>query len=318
MLKNLQKVTRTRFKRTDFNSFLFFLFFAVVIWIFVQFSKQYNQIIQIPVEYINVPPDKLLTNNPDYLQLRMEENGFRVAWFSMFPPTLQVDVSKAVENDGVLRYVIDEHRGDILSQLNIDFDDSQFVKDALAINYEQKQEKKLPVLSQIQTEYAAGFGAAEELKISPDSITVSGPDNILDTLSRLYTKPLKLKNIKDDISSTVGIDTSGIQNLTLYRKSVNYSVDVEKFTEGNVVVPIELINVPSGLNVVIFPKETLLFYQVNLKDYNKVTASDFRVVADFSKIRENQDFLLPEVAEKPEFTTNIRLNEKRIQFIIKK
>lgn len=284
----------------------------------MQFSKHYNQVIEIPVEYINVPPDKLLINNPDNLHLRMKENGFRVAWFSMFPPTLQVDVSKAVEDDGVLRYIIDEHRGDILAQLNIDFDDSQFVKDELAINYEQRQEKKLPVILRIETEYAAGFGAVKGFQISPDSITVSGPDNIIDTLSMLYTRPVKLKNIKEDISSTVGIDTSGIRHLTLYQENVNYSVDVEKFTEGNVVVPIELINVPNNLNVVIFPKETLLFYQVNLKDYNKVTPSDFRVVADFSKVRENQDFLLPEITKEPEFTTNHRINEKRIQFIIKK
>ncbi len=85
---------------------------------------------------------------------------------------------------------------------------------------------------------------------------------------------------------------------------------MEKFTEGNVQVPIELINVPEGLNVVIFPKETVLFFQVNLKEFSKVTASDFRVVANFNNVRDNQDFLIPEVAQKPEFTSNIRLNEK--------
>lgn len=99
---------------------------------------------------------------------------------------------------------------------------------------------------------------------------------------------------------------------------MNYTLQVTKFTEGNVQVPIELTNVPDGMNVVIFPKETRLFFQVNLSDFNKVTASDFRVVANFKNIRENQDFLIPEVIQKPEFTTNIRINEKKIQFIIKK
>ncbi|NJW55614.1 YbbR-like domain-containing protein, partial [Salinimicrobium sp. CDJ15-91] len=70
--------------------------------------------------------------------------------------------------------------------------------------------------------------------------------------------------------------------------------------------------------VVIFPKETVLFFQVNLTEFNKVTASDFRIVANFNNVRENQDFIIPEVVEKPEFTSNIRLSEKRIQFIIKK
>ena len=318
MLSRIRTATKIRFARTNFNSFLFFLFFAVIIWFFVQFSKQYNEIINIPVEYVNVPPDKLLVNTPNHMKLRMEENGFRIAWFSLFPPTLSVDLTNTVEENGRLLYIIDENRNEILSQLNIDFEDSQFIKDALVINFQQRQQKKVPVISKIETAYAAGYGAAEGLRLEPDSVMVSGPDNILDTLSQLFTAPLKLRKISQDLSGSVSVDTSAFSNLTLYREEVNYSVDVEKFTEGKVRVPIELVNVPENLNVVIFPKETLLFYQVNLKDYSKVTASDFRVVADFSKVQDNQDFLLPEVVKQPDFTTNLRLNEKKIQFIIKK
>jgi hypothetical protein len=319
MVKRLKTLTRTRFKRTNFNSFFFFLFFAVVIWIFVQFSKQYNEIIDIPVEYVNIPPDKLLdADNPTILKLRMEENGFKIAWFSLFPPTLYVDVSKAVEQEDQLLYFIDDNRNDILSQLNIDFEDSRFVKDLVAIDFQQKQEKKLPVVSRIEIEFAAGYSATDPLQLQPDSVKVSGPDALLDTLGSLYTQKLKLRKIKEDVSGKIRIDTTGLKNLTMYKPELTYSIDVEKFTEGSVQVPIQLINVPEELNVVIFPKETLLFYQVALKDYNEVVPSDFRVVADFSQVQESQDFIIPQIVKKPGFTTNLRLNEKRIQFIIRK
>lgn len=319
MLKRLKAGTKTRFRKTDFNSFLFFLIFAIVIWIFVQFSKQYNEILNIPVEYTNVPPDKLiLDDNPTSMELRMQENGFKIAWFSLFPPTLTVDVSKANEENGNLVYVFDENRQEILRQLDLDFDDNKFLKDAIVITYDQKQEKKLPVISKIDIAFAAGYSAIENLRISPDSIRVSGPDNILDTLSALYTFPVEFTKVKEDLSGSVFLDTTALPNVTFYRSKVNYSMDVEKFTEGSVQVPIELTNVPQGLNVVIFPKETVLFFQVNLKDFSKVTASDFRVVANFQNVKGNQDFLIPEVVNRPDFTSNIRLNEKRIQFIIKK
>lgn len=319
MLKPIKTVSKARFKRTNFNTFLFFLFFAVIIWIFVQFSKQYNEIINIPVEYVNVPPDKLITeDNPKNLKLRMEENGFRIAWKSLFPPTLYIDLEKTVLSNGKLLYVIDENRSDIISQLNIDFEDSRFVKEVLAINFQQKAEKKLPVKSRIEVDFAAGYSATEEIRLEPDSIKVSGPDELLDTISMLQTREIKLKKVKEDISGMVKIDTSNYKGLTLYTPEVKFSAEVEKFTEGSVTVPIELINVPTGMEVVIFPKETLLFYQVNLKDYSKITASDFRVVADFSEVRENQNFLIAKVVQQPEFTNNLRLNEKKIQFIIRK
>jgi hypothetical protein len=319
MLKNIKSGTRTRFRKTDFNSFLFFLIFAIVIWVFVQFSKQYNEILNIPVEYTNVPPDILLKeDNPDRLELRLQDNGFKIAWFSLFPPTLNIDLSKANEEDGRLLYVIDENRQEVLSQLNIDFEDSRFLKEAIVIQYDQKQEKILPVISRIDVSFAAGYSAVENLRISPDSIQVSGPDEILDTLSALYTFKHNFTRVKEDLLGSVYVDTTRLPNVTLYRNRVNYSLDVEKFTEGSVQVPIELTNVPEGLNVVIFPKETVLFFQVNLKDFSKVTASDFRVVANFQNVKGSQDFIIPEVVNKPDFTSNIRLNEKRIQFIIKK
>ncbi len=319
MVKRLKTLTRTRFKKTNFNSFFFFLFFAVVIWIFVQFSKQYNEVIDIPVNYVNIPPDKLLdANNPSVLKLRMEENGFRIAWFSLFPPTLDVDVSKAVQQNDQLWYFIDDNRNDIVSQLNINFEDSRFVKDVLVIDFEQMKEKKLPVVSRIELEFAAGYSATDPLQLQPDSVRVSGPDALLDTLSRLYTEKLNLKKIKETASGKIKIDTSGFKHLTVHQPVLNYLLEVEKFTEGSVQVPIELVNVPEDLNVVIFPKETLLFYQVALKEYNQIVASDFRVIADFSTVQESQDFLVPEIVKKPEITTNLRLNEKRIQFIIKK
>jgi hypothetical protein len=319
MLKRFKTLTKARFRKTDFNSFLFFLFFAIVIWIFVQFSKQYSEVLEIPVEYVNVPQDKLLVGKiPESLELRMQENGFTVAWFSLFPPTVNIDLSKtSIENDALV-YEIAENHSELQSQLEFDLDDNNFLKDALVVKYEQKQEKKLPVVFRRKLEYAVGYSAVEALQFEPDSIMVSGPDNILDTLSRLFTQQLSLSKVKEDQQGAVYLDTTGLPNVTFYNNKVRYAVDVEKVTEGKVQVPIEVMNVPRGLNVVIFPKEVVLFFQVNLKDFSKVTASDFRVVVDFDDVRGQQDFLIPEVIQKPGFTSNIRLNEKRIQFIIKK
>ncbi|MGI0106602.1 CdaR family protein [Salinimicrobium sp. WS361] len=318
MLNRFKTVTKARFKKTDFNSFLFFLFFAIVIWIFVQFSKQYSEVIEIPVEYVNVPPDKLLLNNPESLQLRVQENGFTVAWFSLFAPTITIDLAQAHVDDGNLVYDLIENRANLQSQLELDMDDNEFLKEVLTVNFEQKQEKRLPVIFRSNIEYAAGYSAVSDLQFTPDSIMVSGPDNVLDTLSRLLTEPLTLSKVKNDREGTVYLDTTALPNVTFYSNNVEYSLDVEKFTEGKVQVPIEIMNVPRGLNVVIFPKEVVLFYQVNLKEFNKVTASDFRVVVDFNEVRGEQDFLIPQVIKKPDFTSNLRLNEKRIQFIIKK
>lgn len=315
----MRSITRTRFRKTNFNAFLFFLLLAIVIWIFAQFSKVYNEVIEIPVKYINAPPDKYITDeNPEKLKLQMEATGFKLSWFSLFPPTLNIDVSKATTQDGEILYIIDEHREDIQSQLDITFDQSHFVNGVVNIRYQQRKEKVVPVYSQVKVEFAVGYAATEELHIQPDSITISGPDNILDTLNQLHTVKLDLKAVNHDLKGTVAIDTSRLSKVTLYKTKVNYELDVEKFTEGRVEIPVDLINVPEDLNVVIFPKKILLFYQVNLNDFSSIIPADFRVVCDFKELEGNQDFLIPKVVKKPANVTNLRMNEKKIQFIIKK
>ncbi|HET8753420.1 MAG TPA: YbbR-like domain-containing protein, partial [Salinimicrobium sp.] len=279
MINKLKALTKTRFKRTNFNAFLFFLSMAVIIWIFSQFSKQYNEIIQIPVEYVNVPPDKLITeDNPNFLKLKMENTGFIISYYSLLPPTLKIDISKARQADGRFLYSIPEHRDEIQSQLGINFDNSEFVREVASINFQQRKEKMIPVFPQIEVDFAVGHAASGELTIEPDSITVSGPDNILDTLNQLHTVPLQVNGVQDDIFGKIAIDTSYLSSITIYQNQVDYSLEVEKFTEGSVEIPVEVMNVPQGLNVVIFPKEVLLFYQVSLQDYKEVTASDFRVI----------------------------------------
>ncbi|MEO2127795.1 MAG: YbbR-like domain-containing protein, partial [Christiangramia sp.] len=92
----------------------------------------------------------------------------------------------------------------------------------------------------------------------------------------------------------------------------------EKFTEGSVEIPVEVINIPNGLNLAYFPKSVVVYYQVNLKRFDKINRSDFRVVCDYSEINEGDDFMVAKVVEKPELITNLRLNERRIQFVIKR
>lgn len=319
MIDKVRTITRTRFRKTNFNAFLFFLLLAVIIWIFSQFSKVYNEVIEIPVKYINAPLDKYITeDNPEKLMLQMEATGFSLSYYSLFPPTLHIDVSKARVEDGEILYVIDEHREEIQSQLGISFEQSHFVNGVIAIQYQQRKEKVVPVYPRVNVEYAVGYAAAEKLRVTPDSITVSGPDNILDTLNQLQTVVLNLKDVNRDMQGTVAIDTTHLSKVTLYKGKVNFELKVEKFTEGRVEIPIDLINVPEGLNVVIFPKNILLFYQVNLKDFSSIIPSDFRVVCDFNELEGDQDFLIPKIVNKPEMVTNVRLNEKKIQFIIRK
>lgn len=306
-------------KRGPLKTFLFFLGFSAVIWIFVQFSKQYTEAIELPLTYINIPKDKMLVNKePKTLDLRVRDYGFNIARYKMLPPDLAIDVSDASEEGGQLVYDLEQQKQAILSQLNLGYDDAVFLQDKLRIDFEQKAVKTVNVVSNIELGFSVGYSALEEIKIEPDSIQVSGPRSVLDTLEEIGTVPLKINNISKDIQGKVKLDNKGLENVTLFQDEVNFSLRTDKFTEGKVEIPIELVNVPEDYNVVIFPKEVMVYYQVSLQDFDKIKPTSFKVVVDFRNTLPEEGYLLAQVVQKPALVNNVRLSERRIQYVVKR
>ncbi|WP_034921148.1 CdaR family protein [Gillisia sp. CAL575] len=318
-MKTKLKERKPWIKRGPLKTFSFFLGFSAVIWVVVQFSKEYTEVLEMPIIYTNLPKDKILVGDtPRTLDLRIRDRGFYIAWNRVFPQKITIDISDATEDGKSLFYDLEQQKTAILSQLNLDYEKVVFLQKNVKINFEQRAVKKIVVLSTIDLSFSVGYSALEEIKLQPDSVMVSGSANILDTLRSINTKPLKINNISNDVQGKVQLETGNIKDVSFYQEEVNYSVRTEKFTEGKVEIPIKLLNVPEGTNVVIFPKDVVIYYQVSLKDFEKIDTSSFVVAVDFKNSHDSDGFLIAQIIEEPTQVNNIRLNEKKIQFVIKR
>ncbi len=310
---------RKSFKKSSLKTFSFFLFFAAVIWILVQFSKTYTQIIEIPVHYINVPLDKSISDEkPTHVDLQLQDNAFNIYYYRIFNPELTIDLSQAGESEKNLVYRLENHIAEIEEQLKVDFEKSRIIQEEIVIPFQLKKEKMVKVLPNIEVNYAVGYSANEPVRLEPDSVKVSGPEKIIDSIITVPTKSIRLNKVNQDVQGTVEIDTSQLGMLSFYDNSVKYYQEVSKFTEGSAEIPVDVINIPEGLNLAYFPKTVMVYYQVSLQLFEEVNASDFRVVCDYNSVNEGDDYMIAQIEEKPGFIRNIRLNERRIQFVIKR
>jgi len=255
---------------------------------------------------------------PDNLQLRIQDKGFAIWYYQIFKPKVKLDLGKTTTEDGQLIYNFEANREVLEDQVNINFENANFIRESLAIDFQPKKKKKVKLSPNIDLSYGVGYSANESVNLRPDSIQVSGPENIIDTLQGLKTVYLRINNINDDIAGKVKIDTANLGMLSFYTNEVAYSQDVEKFTEGNVKVPVAVMNVPENTNISIFPKEVLVYFQVNLRQYEMVDAENFSVICDYNTIDEGDDFMVARIAKSPSYVRNLRLNERKIQFVIKR
>ncbi|GAA0871652.1 hypothetical protein GCM10009117_07980 [Gangjinia marincola] len=278
----------------------------------MEYEKQYA----FPLSYINVPKDKVIkTSNLDTLNIRIKESGFKLSWISLVNKNLDIDASKLDQFGDVLLFDAKIYTPLIAEALTVASQDIVLLTQQAQLPYDQKETKMLPVKSGLIIAFAPGF-ETPGVTFSPDSIKVSGSKETLDTISALYTEKLVFEDVAESLTASVPINTKNLLDVTLYQNEVAYTINVDKFTEGKIKVPIDIINVPDDASISIFPKNAVITYQVNLAEFNNVNTENFKISCDFAKRKEGNLMLL-EISAQPEIVRQTRLNINKVEYILK-
>ncbi len=310
------------FKKSNVKTFLFFLIFTSVLWLLIQFSKNYTQEVEVAIRYINLPEDKIFNEKSDQLlRMTLNGNGFRLVNHNWKKPVLAFNVEDAVATNNDDEYLFYINKDSRLLRDKLDFKGRvlSVKKDTLRLQLDINLEKKIPIKLDQDIQYAVGYGSDKGLVVSPDSILISGPSQIIDTLTAISTEYLNLEGLNVDYVSELNISTLDLPSVVkIEPKKVEASILVSKFTEGSQKVPITVYNVPEGVEIKIFPKEINVVYRVGLDKYNEISARDFMVTADYAKASDESAFLTLELSSAPKTIHDVRLQEKQIQFVVLK
>ncbi|KAA1247060.1 hypothetical protein [Aquimarina sp. RZ0] len=301
--------------------FLFFLIFTSLLWLFIQFSKNYTQEVEIEIRYINLPENRILNDSSDQtLKLILNGNGFRMMTHSWSKPRLQFDIANADSfEDNNYYFSIDIKDQSLRDKLDFEGRVLSAQKNTLRAKLDVTLKKKIPVRLIKEIGYVPGYGSDRGVLLLPDSITIHGPEKIVDTIHYIYTENLKLEDLNTDYSTSLSIKTNGLpEDVYITPKEIEASIVVSKFTEGSQEVPISLINVPEGKEIKIFPKDVIVVYRVGLDKYNEINVRDFKVVADYDNIAEDSSFLILKLVDIPASIHDVRLQDKQVQFVILK
>lgn len=316
MSSQLKKLLKSEFKKTNVKSFLFFLVFSSLIWFIVQFSQQYTEILVIPVVYENFPQDKLIEEKETNLEIRVQQSGFQLAWIKAFKPKVTIDLAELPSDSTSLRYNLLENHYDLVKEIPIDLNKAEFLEKEIRIPYNMKDTKKVPIIPQIDIRYAPGYGSEEKLTLMTDSVQISGTQANLDSISEVYTKPLKLNNVNSDLLEQIKLEEP--ENIVLYQGEIYFKLEVEKFTEKQMTIPVEVTNAPPNIEVSLYPAEVRVSFKVNLDKYRQVDKLDFMIVCDYKDLERNTDFFIPKIIEQPDYIQNLRISPRTIDYIIKK
>lgn len=124
-----------------------------------------------------------------------------------------------------------------------------------------------------------------------------------------------MNNISE--SSKIKIAILKPDNIKTNITTAEIDIAVDKFTEGEIEVPVLVKNAPKGLNI--YPKKVKVIYKIGLKNFNKINENSFKIECDYNQDKNGEvSYLIPKFKKSPDIITLIRIVPEKIDFLIHK
>ena len=304
------------------KSFIVFLILSILIWLLITLSKEYISQISLNVSYDELPQDKQFRKPPEKeLQIIAKGTGFKLLSNRFFNHNIQLKTNKLLKKTNKKYFFLaSSQKNNIQKQLVSGLQLDDFLKDTIYLEIGEFASKKVPVISSLIINYSSGFDALKPIKIIPDSIVVSGPEDQINEINSLTFLTESLENVDANFSKKFKIlDSKKLKNINYTTKEVLVNGFVEKYTEGSLMKSFTVNGLPKNINLTLFPKQVKVFYKVDLPRFNEVEESSFNIICDYNiSVKNGFSYLIPKIILQPEFVKNVKIIPNKIEYLIQK
>lgn len=312
--------------RIDRNilSYTICVIIAAILWFLNALNKEYTSEISYPVRYTDLPKGKYLVSElPSDITLEVKAKGFTLVGYristSFLPINLDINSysNYMLEKDNILEYTLklSTIKDRINNQLNSDIKLLNIKPEEIYFKFSHAVTKMIPVKPIVDYSLKKQHILKDEITAVPDSILVSGPASMMDTLSYIPTEIWKAGEISKNLSRTIDLDFP--PNFSAEEKNVKINIELERFTEAKRNIPISVWNLPDSLNIKLFPNTVDISYEIGLSRYDKVTDKDFEFIVNYSQT-SNSSYLPVEIVKIPSFIKNLSYTPQKVEYILEK
>ena len=302
--------------------FLICLLISTALWFMNALNKDYITTVSYPVKFTNPPDDLFLSGN--YLKemnFTVKGKGFLLLQHKLlsFSPVV-FDIEEITHNlipvEGTYRVVSRNLLGTISQQISSDLSVSDIKPEIIEIVLDKLSKKTVPVELEISVEFAPQMNLKNPVTTNPDKVEITGPAILLEKTDAVKTKV----NIANKLSTgiTQEIELIPPDKTTISPSKVVLNIEVEKYTEKEIRVPVEIINKPENVKMKIFPSDIKILFSVGLSRFESIKPSDFAASVDYNSVASNLNNLEINLYKKPPFIQAVRVVPERVEFLVEK
>ncbi|MDG2235350.1 MAG: CdaR family protein [Flavobacteriaceae bacterium] len=315
--KGLESFLEVLPSKGRFRFFLFFLLLSFTFWTSTKLSNTYIVEESFSIIWINIPNGIIPSSENQQMNVSISASGIEILIYRLINKSINISLSQAdfsrekglVDLRGqeffIQKQFFENTKLNILNPLFLEF------------KFSRLEEKVFTVVPQIEINLRAGYLIDSSLKVTPDSILVSGPKSILDTLNSIQSESIIADDLYENFRKKVSLRS--IPEIQLSESKVTVEVAVSRYTEKEFLLNIEVINLPLGTRVKLFPPKAKVRVTLPLSVLRTIKASDFNLVVDYNNIFKDAEKKLDLIMiRRPSSVKKVILEPKKVNYLIRK
>jgi len=250
---------------------------AIILWYFVGGEDIVNKNVMVPVEVINLPRD-LVISNQFKKEIEVSVSGPRSLVLDMGKGSIsrQIDLEKATPGTMVL-----ENSNDVIA-VPRGVKVLRIQPKSVILSLDKLIQKQFPVNPVTSGELAADY-ILKNIRMEPDSISITGPQTVLEKFEVLRTKVIDIQGLKKSSEIQVPLELDPVFvdliGATTITASLEIEVETVQKTIPGFVITVEKDGVvqrvtPATVAITAALPKTLIRGKVDLHTLFVVTAED--------------------------------------------
>ena len=302
----------------EFLTFFFFLVLSSIFWLMTTLNETYEKEICVPVHLVNIPKNAVVTSDiDDTVRVMVRDKGFAFLAYMYgeeirpinvnFPTYVSRQSGYGVVPAQELMKMVNQR---ILGSSKV----LQVKPDRLDFYYNYGQPRQLPIKMAGYVVPGKSFYLART-RFWPETVTVYGNKEMLDSLHYIKTVPINITNFSDTVVQTVALEK--IKGVKIVPNKVRIGLYPDILTEESIEVPIMAINMPEGKVLRTFPQRVKINFIVGASMFRSIRQDQFAVVVDYNEIIAHpSDKCTVHLQQTPHGVRNARLQMSQVDYLI--
>lgn len=218
--------------------------FALALWGYTSLNGTYNSNLKVPLE-IELPKNRALKSDiPTSIVVQFRGTGWDLFNISFFGSSLnsKIDLSSRELNDNNLMITKTDMLNSLLNLGNLEA--RNINTDPFDIYYGKILDKKVPLVPNIDLSIKEGFKKTSNIILKPDSITLRGNEEILDTINYWQTEKMTILDAARSFEIEVNVNDDLNQIIKKSITTTNLSCKISQLS--TIKLPDEKIKIKGG------------------------------------------------------------------------